>query len=211
MFKAPARSKRRLAASIGVGAETLAGRLFDCAQEDLAAWGGPVCYAPAAPADAAWLETRLPGERPRIVTQPDGNLGHRLNHVNATLAGVGLSRQIFLGIDCPALDAGYLAAAAAALAAHDLVVGPAADGGAVLIATRHVLPPIETLPWSTAALGNALLARVAALGWRSKLLDARADIDTLEDLRAAATALETDERPARRALARWLATANETP
>jgi len=209
MFKAPARSKRRLAAALGTRAEALAARLFECAHEDLAAWEGPVCYAPAAAADAAWLASRLPGERPLVVLQRDGNLGRRLNQVNAALARTGLSRQIFLGIDCPALDGDYLAKAAGALAYHDLVVGPAADGGAVLIGTRRTLPAIEALPWSTGDLCDALLARVAAAGWRSTALEMRADVDTLEDLEAAATTLETDARPARRALASWLAAAAE--
>jgi uncharacterized protein len=203
MFKAPARSKRRLAGTIGAQADELAARLFDCACEDLGAWAGPVCFAPAEAADAAWLSAAI-GAQPLVVLQGEGNLGRRINRVNAALEGAGLARQIFLGIDCPVLDAAYLAEATAALGANDLVIGPAVDGGAVLIATRRLLPALEALPWSTAALGAALQERVDALGWRHAVLQTRADIDTLQDLATAAAALEADPRPARIALRRCL-------
>lgn len=203
MFKAPRRSKRRLARRIGGLAEHLALRLFECAVEDLSDWAGPVCFAPAEARDAAWLTASL-GAQPLVVLQQEGNLGRRINHVNSALTRAGFTRQIFLGIDCPALGPGYLGAAAEALAVHELALGPATDGGAVLIGVSRPLPDFEALPWSTPALAEALIALVAAQGWRCAKLATLADVDTLEDVRAAAAALEADPRPARRALVRFV-------
>ena len=203
MFKAPARSKLRLRAEIGDLAAAGAERLFACAREDAAAWPGPVCYAPAEAADAAWLEDAF-GRQPLVIAQGSGNLGARLSRVDEALRAQGLERRIYIGIDCPALDARYLDAAQAALSRADVVIGPAADGGAVLIGARCRLPDLAPLPWSTAALGSELAALAAAADLRVGKLDALPDVDTLADLLAAAAAVRGDARPARRALAQWV-------
>src|SRR5690606_9783520 len=144
MLKAPERSKRRLAARLGdaVAAEA-ARRLAACAVEDLAAWPGRSWLAPAAPGDLDWLGDAATGHS--IVLQGEGNLGARIERVAATLRRQGLDAQIFIGIDCPELDAAYLARAAAALETHDFVLGPATDGGVVLMGARRAWPPLEPL------------------------------------------------------------------
>lgn len=203
MLKAPERSKRRLARDIGPLAVEAARRLCACALEDAAAWPGPVCYAPATTADRAWLEAELhPGAR--LLTQRGANLGARLENVSNRLRRRGHVRQLFIGIDCPQLDQAYLRRAAAALARHDVVLGPAADGGAVLLGTRTGWPPLGDLPWSTDRLYERLLTLCRGHGLRVATLDARADVDDLPDLLAAGRGLERDRRPARRALRAWV-------
>jgi len=209
MFKAPSRSKRRLAAEIGPLAGAAAERLFACAREDAAAWPGPVCYAPADAADAVWLEREF-GAQPLVVVQRGANLGARLNHVDDALRGRGFCPRIYIGIDCPLLDARYLEAAATQLKRCDLVVGPATDGGAVVIGTRRPLPDLAHLPWSTRGLEHSLIELVTAQGWTVEERGELTDIDTLDDLHAAAAALRNDTRPARRALCEWLAAAATT-
>ena len=200
MLKAAARSKRRLAEHIGARRATeVAERLLACAREDFDAWPGAKCVAPAAadaridapPADA-------------VVLQCGGNLGVRIEHVNGALIRLGLERQLFIGIDCPSLDVGYLSRAAAALGDHDAVLGPAADGGVVLMGVRGRWPPLAELPWSTSALFEALQAACAARGASVATLPQLRDVDTLDDLAELRIALVGDPRPARRALARWL-------
>jgi uncharacterized protein len=203
MFKAPARSKRRLAASLGSLATVAAARLLACALEDMAQWPGPTCYAPAHPADAAWLTSEL-GLQPLVALQRGLNLGARINYVNRTLFEAGHERQLFIGIDCPALDRAYLVTAALRLATVDAVIGPAHDGGAVTIGTRRVLPDLTDLPWSTTELQYALEEALRAAKLGIATLTPRTDIDTIADLRAAAEGLESDERAARRALRAWV-------
>jgi len=201
MMKSAARSKRRLAERLGAQRATQAAqRLLDCACEDLAAWPGPRCVAPSA-ADEE------PGAPPAdaVVVQPDGNLGERINHVNDELLRRGFTRQLYIGIDCPRLDVAYLTRAAAALDEHDTVLGPAADGGVVLMGVRGRWPPLHALPWSTSSLCESLRAACAANGSRSALLPRLQDVDTPSDLAALRAELRNDSRPARRALAQWLA------
>lgn len=204
MFKAPQRSKQRLAAEIGTLASDAAGHLLDCALEDLASWPGPICFAPASDADRACVDRRIDARAEMIVQQGD-NLGARINHVNRALLRRGLQRQIFIGIDCPRLDADYLERAAAALRDHDVVLGPASDGGVVLMASRCAWPDLRPLPWGGAHLMSALEQRCIAGGHRLCRLEALSDIDSLSDLRAARAWLGGDARPARRRLSGWLA------
>jgi glycosyltransferase A (GT-A) superfamily protein (DUF2064 family) len=200
MMKSPARSKRRLAEHIGAPrAAEIAQRLLDCACEDLAAWPGRKCVAPsvadervdAPPADA-------------VVVQRGGNLGERIQHVNEELIRLGFERQLYIGIDCPSLDVAYLERAAAALGDHDTVLGPATDGGVVLMGVRGRWPALAALPWSTSALFASLRAACAAAGSNAATLPCLDDVDTLGDLVALRTELAGDARPARRALVRWL-------
>lgn len=199
MLKAPARSKRRLGALGAKAAE----RLFACAAEDLAAWPGPVCFAPAGPEDTRWLE-RHAAASGAVVEQRGANLGERIEHVGARLAAAGHARQLYIGIDCPELDADYLHAAAAGLDGADAVLGPAADGGVVVMGTRLPWPALTALPWSTSGLHAALAATLTASGRRVASLEPRADVDSRADLEALGARLAADGRPARRALVAWL-------
>lgn len=209
MFKAPERSKQRLAARIGPLAADLAERLCGCALEDLDGWPGPLCLAAASRDDVDWLVS-CPAHRSagrtvdHVVVQADGNLGERLNHINERLAEAGYTNQIFIGIDCPELDGAYLAAAAHALEDYDAALGPARDGGVVLMAARRLWPPLEALDWSGPNLARELAALCRAQGWRVGELPTRSDVDTLEDLAPLERALRADGRPARRRLVDWL-------
>ena len=203
MIKAPERSKRRLAARLGdaAAAET-ARRLAACALEDLAGWPGPTWLAPAEPGDVDGHEAAA--ERHGVVLQGEGNLGARIAHVSGVLRERGFARQIFIGIDCPKLDETYLRSAADALDRHDVVLGPAEDGGVVLMGSRRAWPPLEPLPWSTQRLGSALEAACRSVGASIATLEPRPDIDTFDDLEPVGRALADDPRPARQALREWL-------
>jgi uncharacterized protein len=201
MVKPAVSSKRRLAAAIGGERATeLAQHLIDCVREDLESWRGRVCIAPADAADVAAVDLSSV-----VIEQRGDNLGERINHVNAALVERGLERQIYVGIDCPLLDLGYLERAAAALTECDVVFGPALDGGVVLMGVRGRWPDLSLLPWSTGQLFGALESTCAAAGARAAVLEPLRDVDTLDDLLALRAALAGDSRPARRALTGWLA------
>lgn len=203
MFKSPARSKRRIAEELGGPAADVARHLLGCAVEDVRGWTGPACYAPAEAADAAWL--RAAGLAGGLeVLQGPGNLGERINRVNDALIRLGQQRQIFIGIDCPQLTPQYLEAADAALDSDDVVLGPAADGGVVLMGARRPWPDLESLPWSEPTLGAALEGACTGAGFKVATLDPLTDVDSLADLSELRESLGSDARPARQALAAWI-------
>jgi glycosyltransferase A (GT-A) superfamily protein (DUF2064 family) len=204
MLKRPADSKRRLAAEIGPRATLIAEHLCECALEDARAWPGPVCLAPARSSDQRWLLERGV-DTELIIEQCAGNLGQRINHVDGALRALGYRSLLFIGTDCPALDADYLVRAATGLGRADVVLGPARDGGLVLMGTGPPWPDLSALPWSTPALGDALTRLCRQRGDRVGTLEALSDVDQASDLPAVGHHVARDSRAARRAFADWLA------
>lgn len=113
--------------------------------------------------------------------QQGSDLGARMLHAFAiTLRQV--DRVILIGSDCPAYDAGYLGSAFSALDEHDAVVGPAQDGGYVLLGLTKVDRRLfDELPWSTSAVLGKTRQRLRALGWCWSELDSLRDLDTPGD------------------------------
>ncbi len=206
-LKAPARSKRRLAEEIGELATTAATHLWACVLEDLQSWPGPVHFAPAETEDAAWLARQLGGSYASVL-QAGNNLGERINHVDETLRCRGEQKLLFLGTDCPAMERDYLLQAAADLHNYDVVLGPATDGGVVLMGARRAWPALTDLPWSTHRLHDELVRCCARSGLTIANLEPRADVDSVAALLAARNDLEQDLRPARRAFSHWLTQPN---
>ncbi len=186
MAKAPRAglAKTRLAPALGSeGAAALAARMLEQAlTQALAAHIGPVelCVTPD-PSDA--LFTRLAQELPiTLASQGDGDLGARM----ARALNRGLALQpaaIVIGSDIPALDAAYLRAAAAALATHEVVIGPATDGGYVLLGLTRPLPFLfDAMQWSHDQVLSQTRERLARAGVSFVELPPLADVDRPDDL-----------------------------
>lgn len=118
----------------------------------------------------------------RLRPQRGKDLGQRMHSAMAD----GLQRYahvILVGSDCPAIDSAYLRSAVEGLNHSDLVVGPAHDGGYVLIGARRIAGGLfEGVEWGTAAVLAQTLERSAGLGYSVEVLDTLFDIDRPEDL-----------------------------
>lgn len=91
---------------------------------------------------------------------------------------------VIIGSDCPFIDTDYLEEALAALdRGADAVVGPAEDGGYVLLGLRrshrHLFAGI---PWGTGQVWPLTRQRLRDLAWRCHQLAPLPDIDRPEDL-----------------------------
>lgn len=118
----------------------------------------------------------------RLRRQSGADLGARMAHALAAAVADG-GPAIVIGSDCPALDAVTLRQAHAALAGYDAVLGPARDGGYVLLGLHRVEPVLFTdMPWGTDGVLECTRARLAALGWSWLELEVRDDVDRPEDL-----------------------------
>ncbi len=96
--------------------------------------------------------------------QGPGDLGVRMSAALAE-ALAATDRAILIGSDCPDYTPAYLSAAFAALADRDAVLGPAADGGYVLIGLRRPAPElgqIRTPPPAEGAAGTHSAAIIAS-------------------------------------------------
>lgn len=139
------------------------------------------CPAPSAPMRALAGRFEMPI---RIQSGPD--LGARMYSALASALTSPLDAAdcaILIGSDCPEYDAPYLESAFAALATHDAVLGPAADGGYVLIGLRRAVPTIfDGVAWGTGQVLQATRQRLRALGWSWHELQTRRDVDEACDL-----------------------------
>ena len=203
---APGIGKRRLAGALGETVTlTLSDLLLATALEDLTDWPGRKVLAPSEPLDVSWARG-LPVAADDVVAQPDGNLGVRLAGVDDVLRKRGHTHILYIGSDAPVLGPADYLGARAALAAFDVVLGPALDGGVTCLGSRHAWPPLAHLPWSGTALHAALQSVCESAGRTVQNLAPRYDVDVPADLRRLCTDLATDARPARRALYRTLCT-----
>lgn len=136
--------------------------------------------AAAEPGDTLAALAREAGARVQAQAGPD--LGARMAHALAGATADG-TPAIVIGTDCPWLDAGALRAAAADLDGADAVVGPALDGGYVLLGLHRVEPALfRRIDWGTGGVLAATRARLRALGWHWRELEARPDVDRPADL-----------------------------
>ena len=92
------------------------------------------------------------------------------------------SRAIVIGTDVPGYDVAYLAAAAAALQRHDIVVGPAEDGGYVLIGLARDVDVFSGVSWSTERVMRETRAILQASHASWQELATLWDVDTHADL-----------------------------
>ena len=185
-YPRPGRAKTRLVPALGEGA---AAALYRTLAEEEVRRTAPVggeyerlfCFTPAEDREAmaAWF----PGER--LWPQPVGDLGQRMAAAFAEAFARGARRVAIIGTDVPWVSRDTVVEALAALDRHDVIVGPARDGGYYLLALREPCPGLfADIAWSTAHVLPATLARARELGLRVHQLQSLTDLDTIADLRA---------------------------
>jgi hypothetical protein len=90
---------------------------------------------------------------------------------------------VIIGTDCPDLTIEILTQAFEALKQHDLVLGPAADGGYYLIGLRRLLPELFVeVSWGTSQVRQQTVEIAQSLDLAIAFLPLLNDIDRPEDL-----------------------------
>ena len=127
----------------------------------------------------AWRLVPVSRRRP----QRDGDLGRRMKLPFATLPP---GPVVLVGSDIPALRAAHVARAFALLGRHDLVFGPARDGGFWLMGARRMRPLRRSLfanvRWSTPTVLADTLAGLPR-HVTTALADTLDDVDDADALR----------------------------
>lgn len=208
---APGIGKQRLAADIGsTQAADIAALLLAAALEDAAHWPGPVVLSPSETEDTEWAATLLDSPV-RVIPQPVGNLGERLQTVDQLVRDHHEGPVVFIGSDAAILSEENYEAARRALLHHDVVLAPALDGGVTLMAARCPWPALADLPWSSDQLHAALRKRCISGGLNVTSLPLSYDVDVATDLQRLCKDLRTDQRSARRSLYRKLCSLGYSP
>lgn len=173
--------KTRLAKSIGDDAACSAyGTLAESLLENLAELNAVELRF--APDDAA--DELRPWRRKKwtLVPQGAGDLGERLQNAFASAHSDGCDRIAVIGSDCPDITANDIRGAWRELNEHDIVVGPAHDGGYWLIALREPHSELfSNIDWSTDRVLDQTLEIASASGLKVARLRTLTDIDTLDE------------------------------
>lgn len=123
------------------------------------------------------------GEDLTYQPQPEGDLGDRLSQAFCTAFDQGHTAVIAIGTDCPSLSTTLLNQGFEALQHHDLVLGPATDGGYYLIGLQRSRPELfQDIAWSTAGVLQQTKTIAAKLGLTHFHLPTLTDVDNPEDL-----------------------------
>lgn len=183
----PGRVKTRLAASLGAaGACTLYQAMVTDILRAIRTSALPLYLFHDGPEDISlpqfWVAASV-----EVQAQQGEQIGTRMAAAFAHCFAAGIDQVILVGSDIPGLDSGVIKKAAAALASHDAVLVPVADGGYCLIALQRAgyHPRLfADIPWSTDQVLRITLQRFKESGLDVSLLPRLQDIDTIEDLKA---------------------------
>ena len=114
--------------------------------------------------------------------QVTGDLGERMRF--ALVDGLNESAKVVLvGSDSPLIDAAYVGEAFERLNDHDVVLGPAEDGGYGLIGVRDAVPSVfQDIAWSTASVLSETCRCLNDVGTDYALLPLIWDVDRPGDV-----------------------------
>jgi uncharacterized protein len=190
----PGYTKTRLAAAIGdvVAAELYAAFVEDLLQRCPALADSFVLAAtPEDQATIDWFQSRLQTGS-KLTFQPLGDLGERIDWFFNEAAIAGANRIVLMGSDSPDLPDEIVTAAFQRLQDVDVVIGPAADGGYVLIGLREPRPELFAgIRWSSATTLQDTIAAARRQRLSVELLQPWYDVDVLENLEALLSLQET--------------------
>lgn len=115
--------------------------------------------------------------------QGEGDLGCRMERAFDEAFLEGAHRAVIIGTDCPEITPDLILESFERLAACDLVLGPATDGGYYLIGLRADAPQLLTdIAWGSERVLEQTLHRADALSLNVSLLKTLSDVDCADDL-----------------------------
>jgi rSAM/selenodomain-associated transferase 1 len=119
-----------------------------------------------------------------LLEQEGEDLGARMHRACETLFQRNYQQVLIVGTDVPSLPLDYYRQALDQLERHDVVIGPALDGGYYMIGLKKIAPALfQGIPWSTDRVLSMTREKAIAMGLRVALLPEWRDVDTIDDLR----------------------------
>lgn len=123
------------------------------------------------------------GSQFQYVPQCEGDLGQRLEHAFRESFQINCRRVVVVGTDCPSLSEVIVHQAFDHLEDHDVVIGPAEDGGYYLIGLARPAEELFTgVAWGTGQVLETTLAAAIRSELSIAVLPTLADVDRPEDL-----------------------------
>ncbi|MFO8007280.1 MAG: TIGR04283 family arsenosugar biosynthesis glycosyltransferase [Candidatus Brocadiia bacterium] len=185
-YPEPGHTKTRLVPALGErGAADLHRRMVErvmAAVGELAARMPLRLHVSYAGGDTARMRQWL-GRGACYLLQTGEDLGERMSNALTEAMRRGAQRAVLVGTDCPGIGPDLLADALRRLRQHDVVLGPARDGGYYLVGLRRPVPGLfHGIPWGTDAVLRRTLRRADRLGLSCALVAELEDVDRPDDL-----------------------------
>ncbi|MEE9343074.1 MAG: TIGR04282 family arsenosugar biosynthesis glycosyltransferase [Gammaproteobacteria bacterium] len=178
-------SKTRIAQTTGLElAASFSGRLIEHAVKTVVdASLAPVSIWVADKPDHPFIQSLISNYPLSVFPQTDGTLGDRMSNALDTRLASKHS-VVLIGSDCPFINRPYLLSTLTQLKHdRDIVIGPAEDGGYVLIGLRKNDKRLfENIAWSQDSVMQQTRKQVDQCGYRLFELDMLSDIDYFEDI-----------------------------
>ena len=112
------------------------------------------------------------------------DLGERMENCFAQEWDEGAHKVVLIGADAPMLPFYFLRQAFDALNWHDLVLGPAFDGGYWLVGAKEKTPPIfKDIQWSSSKVMEETMQKLKGSDVDATLLPFWYDVDDIDDVR----------------------------
>lgn len=134
----------------------------------------------------------------KFVQEGDG-LGDKMMNAFAKVFDLGCKKVCIIGSDCYQLQTEGLNEAFDALDQHDVVIGPAIDGGYYLLGMKQLHPELFLQKdWGSSTVLDDTLQAITKASLSFAELQVLNDVDTIEDLLETniLTHLEEDDSPA---------------
>lgn len=114
--------------------------------------------------------------------QKGEDLGKKMRVAFEEVFQEGYQKVLIIGTDCPEITAKILNEAAAELEHHDVVFGPAMDGGYYLLGMKKIHDGLfQNIPWSTDSVLEISIQYLKQNQISFRTIRALSDIDTAED------------------------------
>lgn len=114
--------------------------------------------------------------------QSVGDLGERMHHALATILDKGYPKAVIIGTDCFELTSTIIMNAFVYLEKHDVVIGPAKDGGYYLLGIKKLQAALfKNISWSTDKVLHQTLTVCEQHSLSTCLLPELSDIDDEND------------------------------
>ena len=120
----------------------------------------------------------------RLIPLHDGDLGIRMYEAFSEVFSDRYQKAALVGADIPDLSESIILNAMDVLSGHDLVFGPAKDGGYYLVGMRKLIKEVfDNVPWSSDQTLEKSLKQSEKFGYSAGFTETLSDIDTGDDVK----------------------------
>lgn len=121
-----------------------------------------------------------------LFPQTEGTLGDRLYNAARKVLDGGYRKAVLVGTDIPDISGSIVLNAFGLLSEHEIVFGPAVDGGYYLVGLKRPIRELfEDIPWSSERTLRESLDTAKKYGFSVATTETLLDIDTIDDVKRA--------------------------